>query len=42
MNRYGLPYGESPYQPDMISEDFKGLAFSLLRPEDFRGMQGRI
>ncbi len=26
VNRHGLPYEESPHQPDVVVQDFKGLA----------------
>jgi len=30
VNRYGLPYEDSPYQPDVVVKDFKELADVLL------------
>lgn len=30
VNRYGLPYEDSPYQPDVVVKDFKELADALL------------
>jgi 2-haloacid dehalogenase len=41
-NRYGLAYEDSPYRPDVVVLDFKGLADSLLSPEEFMGTSGRI
>lgn len=31
VNRYALPVEDSPFQPDLIAEDFAGLADQLLR-----------
>jgi len=30
VNRYGLPYEDTPYQPDVVVKDFKELADALL------------
>jgi 2-haloacid dehalogenase len=30
VNRYGLPYEDTPYQPDVVVKDFKELADALV------------
>ena len=32
VNRYGLPYEDTPLLPDLVVEDFDGLASELLTP----------